>query len=196
MRRLSKLLLFILAFGCFASSQTIPQSTVLRMFWHPMMKGERLDYCNEDLTKCGRQIASCYCKKMGYDYAKRFVKAPNLGLTRFVSEKNECRGWKCSGFDFIECQGERKYLSRPSSDYQQKLFVRPRWHHFPVSWCYKNSKQCGAQSAYAFCRYQGYGKVVQYSKQKSVPASKEMATSALCINQNCKGFEYILCERI
>jgi hypothetical protein len=196
MRRGFKIIFLMISLGAFASSQTIPQSSVLRMFWHPMMKGERLEYCNEDLTQCGKEIATCYCKKMGYTEAKRFQKAPNLGLTRFITGKNECQGFKCSGFDYIECKGERKYYSRPSSDFRHKLFVRPRWHHFPISWCYRNSKQCGKRSAYAFCRFQGYGKVIRYSQSKSVPASKEMGTSALCMNQDCRGFEYIVCGRV
>jgi hypothetical protein len=61
---LALILLIIISFESFASSQSTPQSSVLRMFWHPMMKGERLEYCNEDLSKCGQAIASCYCKKM------------------------------------------------------------------------------------------------------------------------------------
>ena len=180
----------------FASSQHPPQSTVYRMFWHPMMKGERLNYCNEDKSACGKKIADCYCKANGYEKSSRFNQAPNIGLTRFVSGKNECQGWKCSGFDYVECKGERKYHSRPLSDYRQALFSRPRWKNLPLAWCYsQNHKNCGYKAAYAFCRWQGYGKVIKHSVAKCVDATKQIGTGAICVNDNCKGFEYIICGR-
>lgn len=178
-----------------ASSITPPQSTVYRTFWHPMLKAERLDYCHENRTQCGVSVANCYCKSMGYNEASSFRKAPNLGLTRLISGENECRGWKCSGFEFIKCKGKRTYSSRPQSDYKQEIFVRPRWRNYPLAWCYANHGLCGKRAAYAFCRWQGYGKVIKYSTAKCVHASKEIGTSALCFNNECKSYEYIVCGR-
>ena len=190
-------ILLLLWLPClYASSLAPPQSTVYRYFWHPMLKEERLDYCHEDRTTCGLPVADCYCKAMGYDKVARFRKAPNLGLTRLMSGANECRGWKCSGFEYIKCQGQRQYHIRPQSDYRQEIFVRPRWHNYPLAWCYQNGHQCGRRAAYSFCRFQGYGKVIKFSPAKCVNASKEIGTSALCYNDDCKGFEYIVCGRL
>lgn len=179
----------------FSSSLGPPQSTVFRTFWHPMSKEERLDYCQEDRVNCGADVANCYCRRMGYEKAAYFKKAPNLGLTRLVSGLSECRGWMCSGFEYIKCQGERTYTHRPQSDYRQEIFVRPRWRNYPLSWCYGNQRHCGQKAAYAFCRWQGFRKVIKHSPAKCVNASKEIGTSALCFNNDCQSFEYIVCGR-
>jgi len=190
----------ILGLFCFvngyASSISTPQSTIYQVYWNPMFHGERLNYCNEDKSCCGRKIASQYCVMMGFNDVSRYQKAPNLGFTRYISGKNECQGWMCSGFDFIECTGERRYSARPLSDFREELFVRPRWKKFPLAWCFDSqAKKCGRRAAYAFCRWQGYGKLIRYSNQKEVPASRKIGTNELCINKNCISFEYIVCKR-
>ena len=191
-----KILIFLLSFSTvFASTPPSNAAKIYRMFWQPMFHKQALNYCNETKTQCGGEIATAYCQLMGFHHAKRFRKAPNLGLTNFISGKNMCRGWKCDGFEWIECAGERSYRTIPNSDYRQELFVRPKWHKYSMSWCYANKKQCGKRAAYAFCRWQGYLHAKEISKPKSVPASKEIGTSALCFEEHCKSFEYIVCSR-
>lgn len=195
-RRLQFLILSFFIQGANASSLSEPDTTVFQMFWQPQFHGERLNYCNEDKSCCGRPIALAYCRNLGFENVKRFERAPNLGFTNFISGKNQCQGWKCSGFEWIECKGNRTYAARPVSDFRQELFVRPRWRKFPLSWCNDGkNRACGKKTAYAFCRWQGYGKVVAYSKPKVVYASKDIATNALCMDNNCLGFEYIICKR-
>lgn len=181
--------------NAWASTQPGPSSRIYRMFWEPQFHKQPLNYCNENKSNCGKSIANQYCEMMGYHHAQRFLKAPNLGVTNFISGKNMCRGWKCSGFKWIECAGERIYKSIPKSDYRDELFVRPMWHKYPLSWCYENNHDCGKRAAYAFCRWQGYPHVKEISKPRAVYASKEISTSALCFENQCKGFEYIVCSR-
>ena len=179
-----------------ASSLTAPQSTVYQMIWQPQLHGERLNYCNEEKSGCGEEIANQYCHLLGFEKSKRFQQAKHIGLTHFISGKNQCQGWKCSGFDWIECIGHRTYIARPLSDYQHELFVRPRWRKFPLAWCYDaTEKECGKKSAYAFCRWQGYSNVARYTWRKNVYASKQIGTNGLCFGPKCKGFEYIVCKR-
>lgn len=191
-----KFLVFLFFFSSvYASTPPGNAAKIYRMFWDPEFHKQPLNYCDENKKKCGKPIANQYCQMMGFHHAHRFLKAPNLGVTNFISGKNMCRGWKCSGFKWIECAGERTYKMVPYSDYRQELFVRPMWHKYPLSWCYKNNKGCGHRAAYSFCRWQGYEQVKQISKSKAVPASKEIGTSALCFENQCKGFEYIICSR-
>jgi hypothetical protein len=180
----------------FASSQTPLQSLVYETLWEPMFHGERLSACNQSLSQCGKPIANAYCCLMGYEGVKNFKIAPNLGITRTLSGPYECQGWMCSGFSWIKCYGHRRYHSRPLSDYKKKLFTRPHWKHLPLSWCSDNrQKSCGHRSAYQFCRWQGFSGVSTYSKSKNVPASRSIATNAICIQNHCRGFEYIVCQR-
>jgi hypothetical protein len=197
MHALVRLCLLGLGFqSVIASSLTSPQTTLYQMFWQPQFHGERLGYCNETKSCCGQKIANQYCLLLGFEMANRFKEAKNLGLTNFLSGKNQCQGWKCSGFEWIECKGHRTYVARPLSDYEQELFVRPRWRKFPLAWCYDSGKQaCGEKSAYAFCRWQGYGGVQSYSKPMTVYASKKIGSNSLCIGSDCRGFEYIICKR-
>ena len=170
------------------------EAIVKRIFWNPMRSGERLDYCNEDKSCCGQVVANTYCHIMGYHHANRFRFEPNLGLTHFISGNNACKGWKCSGFSWIECAGKRKYVRPPLSDYTDKLFVKPRWHLYPLAWCYDGHKGCGKRAAYSFCRYQGYEKVKDFRKTFHY-ATKQIGGGYLCFGSECGGFEYITCSR-
>jgi len=182
--------------GCLhASSQTPIQQTVFETFWQPLFHGEQLSYCDEAQSRCGRTIAQQYCCDMGYEGVKQFEKAANLGLTNYISGKNACQGWQCDGFQWITCYGHRTYRSRPLSDYRQKLFTLPHWRKFPLAWCADGHQGCGAKVAHRFCRWQGFSKVQSYSAPKMVIASRSMINNALCIQQECKSFEYIICAR-
>lgn len=188
------LFLALMASDVFAYS-TGMQARVYRMFWNPMREGERLDYCNEDKSCCGKPIADSYCKQLRYHHAKRFKFEPNLGLTTYLSGENRCKGWKCSGFAWIECAGQRTYVKPPLSDYSDKLFAKPRWKQYPLAWCHDGKKGCGKQAAYAFCRYQGYLHVKDFKKTRHIYATKQIGGGYLCFGQDCEGFKYIICER-
>lgn len=186
---------FLICLSSFASSISKPQSIVYQMFWHPMFHGERLNYCNESKSCCGKEIAARYCAMLGFNDVRGFKKAANIGFTRYISGRNECQGWMCAGFDWIECVGERTYVRPPVSDFTQELFVYPRWHKFPLAWCYDDTMHhCGKKAAYAFCRWQGYGAVERFA-QRDVYASKTIGSNKLCITKNCSGFDYIVCKR-
>jgi hypothetical protein len=178
----------------FSFSSGSKAATVKRIYWHPMRAGERLDYCNEDKSCCGKVIADSYCHALGYHHANRFRFEPNLGLTHFLDGKNQCKGWKCSGFSWIECIGRRKYVRPPLHDYTDKLFPKPRWNFYPLSWCYDGHKGCGKKAAYAFCRYQGYEVVKSYRKAPHY-ATKQIGGGYLCFGSDCQGFDYIICKR-
>lgn len=177
-----------------ASSDTLPQKRLYRIFWHPQLGGERLNYCNETKTECGKSIANGYCQTLGFHHARRFELAYHLGLTHFLSGKNACQGWQCSGFDWIECAGARNYQQRPESDYSQALFVKPRWKKMRLDYCYDGTRGCGQRAAYAYCRWQGYLHVVSFKKSSNVLASRQMGRGKQCYGKHCEGYEYIICE--
>ena len=178
----------------FASSETLAQKRLYRTFWHPKLSGERLNFCDEAKTNCGKYIADGYCQVLGFNHARRFELAYHLGLTHFLSGKNACRGWQCSGFDWIECAGARNYKIRPASDYSQALFVKPRWKKLPLDYCYDNKSGCGKREAYAYCRWQGYLHVVSFKKATNVHATRQMGRGQQCYGKHCEGYEYIICE--
>lgn len=178
-----------------ASSQTRIQAKVYETFWQPLFRGEQLSYCDEKKLHCGRAIARQYCGQLGYAGVDQFEQAANLGLTSFISGRNRCQGWQCDGFAWIKCYGYRRYQHRPLSDYRQKLFALPYWRKFPLAWCGLHQQDCGKKVAYRFCRWQGYARVKSFSNARSVVASKSIANNALCIQEDCKGFDYIICAR-
>lgn len=189
-------ILLLILFSSYARAfSTGADAQVYRMFWHPMRGGERLNFCNEERTCCGKSIADAYCKKLAYHHAKRFKFEPNLGLTNYLSGKNQCKGWKCSGFAWIECAGQRRYVRPPLADYTDKLFVKPRWKQYPLAWCYDGQKGCGKRAAYAYCRYQGYLHVKDYKTTKHIYATKQIGGGYLCFGRDCEGFQYIVCKR-
>ena len=194
MLRVLGMLLLLCSTCVLASSATLSQQRLYRMFWQPKLGGERLSYCDESKTQCGQTIANRYCQALGYHHAKRFELAYHLGLTHFLSGKHACQGWRCSGFDWIECAGTRNYLQRPASDYSQGLFVKPRWKKMRLDYCYDGVKGCGQREAYAYCRWQGYLHLLAYKKAKQVFASRQMARGKQCYGKNCVGYEYIICE--
>ena len=187
--------IFLVFSQCLYAYSVGHDAIVRRMFWHPMRAGERLNYCNEEKTCCGQPIADGYCKKLGYHHARRFQFEPNLGVTNFLSGIHGCQGWKCSGFAWIECTGKRAYVRPPLADYTEQLFVKPRWKHYPLAWCYDGQKGCGQKAAYAYCRYQGYLHVKSYRSSKLIFASKQIGGGYLCFGRDCRGFDYIICKR-
>lgn len=193
--RLFFCLFFFFAQCVFAIYVTEPEASVYRTYWLPSFHKERLNYCNEDKSKCGKKIAHQYCNLLGYHHCDKFKKAAHLGLTHYISGKNSCQGWACSGFEWIKCAGKRTYQSPPPSAYTEALFASPHWHHFNLSYCFEKSKGCGKKAAHAFCRWQAFRKVKTFQKATLALASKHIGDSSLCFGRHCPSFEYIICQR-
>jgi hypothetical protein len=166
-----------------------------RDFWYPLFHAERLDYCLTDNQQCGQVVANRYCRLMGYRHAKAQQIDYNVGLTHYLGERKQCKGWQCNGFKLITCEGAIQ--TSPKAEYLQHThkFVFPRANNYRVAWCYKKDHDCGQRAAYSFCRHAGYGKATQYTIQKKLPATQSLGDHQLCFGQDCQGFASITCFR-
>lgn len=166
-----------------------------RDFWYPLYHGMRLSYCSEDHKECGLELASKYCRLMGYDKASEERIEHNVGLTRYPASTNQCKGWRCDGFTFISCQEKLKKAEPPVYAYRSNDFALPRYKNYRVNWCYKDDKGCGSRAANAFCRHQGYRRATAYEKQANLPATQTVGDQELCFGKACDGFSHITCYR-
>ncbi len=166
-----------------------------RDFFYPKYRGMRLSYCAVDNKTCGLELASKYCKLLGYDTASKMMIDHNIGLTRYAASSLKCQGWRCDGFKLITCKNSLKISPTPVYYYRMKDFAVPRFENYRVDWCYKKNKGCGKQAANAFCRKQGYKHARGYEKETKVAATRTIGSGSLCFGQACKGFDRITCYR-
>lgn len=166
-----------------------------RDFWYPLYHGMRLSYCSEDHKECGLDLASKYCRLMGYEKAFEARIDHNVGLTRYAGTTHQCKGWRCDGFVFISCEESLTKEEPPIYSYRSYDFVRPRFHNYRVNWCYKKDQGCGSRAANAFCRHQGYRRATVYEKQENLAATQTVADQELCFGKGCDGFSHITCYR-
>jgi hypothetical protein len=76
-------------------------------FGAPKWKGDRLDWCSNWSTGCGKATADAFCKATGFENATNFEQAPNIGAsqrTRLIATGAVCDQDFCDGFKFIECK--------------------------------------------------------------------------------------------
>lgn len=177
-------------------AHALPSSDkIYTSFWHPTLRGERLDYCTYNHKDCGKIVADRYCKMMGYDFASQNVKAHNLGLTHFLDTRLRCQGFQCNGFSNIACAKHLKHNPPRSYHYRKKRFVVPRYNQYRVDWCYKGNQGCGLEAANSFCSRMGFIKAKHYKKDVVVAATKKLGTEELCFNNHCQSFKVIVCAR-
>jgi len=175
--------------------QAQPHPVMIRDFWYPLFHAERLDYCLMGQQLCGHEVANRYCRLMGYRLSKTEQIEYHVGLTHYLDERSQCKGWQCHGFKLITCVGPIK--TSPKAEYlaHSRKFAVPRKDQYRVAWCYAKGHQCGKRAAYAFCRLMGYGKVTHYEKQSKLPATRTLGDKTLCFEKNCSGFASITCYR-
>ena len=166
-----------------------------RDIWQPTYHILRLNYCTLDGKECGLEVASRYCRMLGYNKADKQIIANNVGLTHFLNTKAKCKGWECDGFKMIRCVGNIDHEPPKLYHYRERRFAFPRMDHYRIAWCYENDKNCGREAAYSFCRRMGYLKANDYKKQSQIAATKALGNQKLCFGKACDGFEYITCYR-
>lgn len=168
-----------------------------RDFFYPMYHGSRLSYCTADKKICGLDLATKYCKLLGYDRASRVEVDHNVGLTRYPDpgKSLQCQGYECDGFKWLTCVESLKKKTAPIYYYRYRDFEAPRFENYRVAWCYSEGKSCGARAANAFCRQQGYQRARGYEKDTKVAATRMIGDGKLCFGGSCQGFERITCYR-
>ncbi len=77
-----------------------------KMFFKPKFQGNRLDWCVNWATGCGKAAADKFCEYKGFDKATGFTKANNIGQskpTRLIGTGAVCDQGFCDGFKRIRC---------------------------------------------------------------------------------------------
>lgn len=166
-----------------------------RTIWHPTFSGERLDYCSYDGAECGKQLANHYCQMLGYHYSSQSAIAYNVGLTRFLGTREQCKGWRCNGFTMISCETDLSHKPPKPYHYREKRFADPRYNDYRIDWCYDKDKGCGARAANSFCSRMGYLRAKQFTKETQVGATRAIGSEELCFGNRCNAFKMIVCYR-
>ena len=115
-------------------------------FAAPKWKGDRLDWCLNWSTGCGKQTADAFCKASGYQNAVSFTQAPNIGSTqktRLIATGAVCDQNFCDGFKSITC-----FKPSPAT----VTINKPMWKGDRLDWCLNWSTGCGKGAADTFAR--------------------------------------------
>jgi hypothetical protein len=78
---------------------------------NPMLGNERLDWCLNWATDCGKPAADAWCRMKGHLLGSvSFASAEDLGnfgvSTRVLNTNAVCNAPSCDGFQYIVCKGE------------------------------------------------------------------------------------------
>jgi len=166
-----------------------PASATNTTFNNPMQGGNRLDWCVNWATGCGKQAADAWCASKGYQNATNFSQAPNIGAsspTRLIGTGAVCDQGSCDGFSQITC-------FKPGA----VAFNNPKYNGNRVDWCLNWATGCGQQAADAFCQWKGLSHAVNFTEAPDIGAStptRLMGTGAICDQGFCDGFAKITCE--
>jgi hypothetical protein len=79
---------------------------VAKTFFKPKFQGNRLDWCVNWATGCGKPAADKYCQIKGFNKSINFKKANNIGQskpTRLIGTGAVCDQGFCDGFKRIRC---------------------------------------------------------------------------------------------
>ncbi len=99
-----------------------------RVFQHPTVGGEPLDWCLETGRACGEPAARAWCRARGYERERgfRIVLADAHSVTRTLGDRRRCTGRHCHGFEYIRCsrRGHGR-LDRPGGTRARELRRHP-----------------------------------------------------------------------
>ncbi|OGV37935.1 MAG: hypothetical protein A3E88_03305 [Legionellales bacterium RIFCSPHIGHO2_12_FULL_35_11] len=191
------LFLIFIGVGFFLKNATAGEDSLAyyRDFWDPHYHGKLLNYCSRDKKDCGVNIASKFCKLMGYEKSSKALIAYNVGVSIYMDNCPLCKGWDCNAFKLIRCSSNLKHSPVQSYYFREQTFVLPRFEKYRIAWCYENGKGCGYRGAYSFCRRMGFSKTVDYKIDKSIYATKSLGDHKLCFGEECQAFASITCFR-
>lgn len=166
------------------------------VFTKPTYKGDRLAWCKEWGSGCGKGAANAYCAFLGFGDATDFSKAEDIGRqtpTRMIGNNQVCNKAYCDGFKSISC-GKK---ASPKPDKQQ-AFDKPRWKGYRLDWCVKKDMGCGKDAADVFCKASGYAKASGFALALRVgitDPTKMIGSGAVCNTVICNGFQSIICVK-
>jgi hypothetical protein len=161
-------------------------------FAAPKWKGDRLDWCLNWSTGCGKQTADAFCKASGYQNAVSFTQAPNIGSTqktRLIATGAVCDQNFCDGFKSITC-----FNPAPAT----VTINKPMWKGDRLDWCLNWSTGCGKGAADTFCQKAGLQSAVKFAQASNIGGAQQtrlISTGAVCDQNFCDGFKFIECKK-
>ena len=162
-------------------------------FTKPTYKGNRLAWCKDWGSGCGKGAANAYCASLGLGDVTDFKIDEDIGRkspTRMIGNNQTCNKPYCDGFKFISCS--RK--SSPGKDKQ--TFDKPKWKDYRLDWCVKPGAGCGKDAADMFCKANGFTKATDFSPAMKIGVqspTRMIGTNAICNTVICNGFQSIAC---
>jgi hypothetical protein len=163
---------------------------VEKTFPKPKQGGDRLDWCLNWGTDCGKPAADAFCKAKGYDKSNDFAEAPDIGgstPTRLISTNALCDQPYCDGFGYITCE---------KAGGGSASFSKPKYKGKRLDWCVNWSVGCGKDAATAWCKTQGYANAIAFKMAPdigTVTPTRLIGTGAVCDQDFCDGFKFITC---
>ena len=162
-------------------------------FTKPTYKGNRLAWCKDWGSGCGKGAANAYCAFLGFGDATDFKVEEDIGRkapTRMIGSNQTCNKPFCDGFKFVSCS--RK--SSPGKDKQ--TFAKPKWKDYRLDWCVKPGVGCGKDAADMFSKAGGFIKATDFSPAMKIGVqapTRMIGTNAICNTIVCNGFQAITC---
>lgn len=182
---------FLIAFVAMFAAPTLSMAGTT-VFYNPVYKGKRLDWCVNWAQGCGKSAADRYCRYRGFKKSVGHVKANNIGLskpTRLIGTGAICDQAMCDGFRKIKC-------FKPTV--KKVKFIRPKWQGKRLDWCVNWAQGCGKAAANKFCKAKGFTKSYGFGKANNIGAShptRLIGTGAICDQAMCDGFSVIGCVK-
>lgn len=163
-----------------------------KTFPKPKHGANRLDWCLNWGTDCGKPVANAFCKAKGYEKAKAFGIAKDIGAatpTRLISTGAVCDEPHCDGFTYITCE---------KAQIAMLTVLAPKYKGNRLDWCVDWSVGCGQQAATAFCKSRGFKLAVAFKIAPDIGAAtptRLIGTGAVCDQNFCDGFSTITCKK-
>jgi hypothetical protein len=183
MKRSFGLLIVTLAAACSVGHAAAQD----RVYNEPRWFDDRLDWCLDRATNCGKPVADAFCKRRRYTSAIDFRIAENIGRTRIMNTNETCDSPGCDGFQYIKCTGQIP---------ADRVFANPVVGSNRLDWCLNWAADCGKPAADAFCKMKNFSRGSFAFVADAQPGGRTQVISSgrICEGPSCTGFQQIICE--
>jgi hypothetical protein len=159
-----------------------------KVFKRPRYRDDRLDWCFNWGTLCGKPAAVAFCHSRRFEDAAAFS-AEVVGTsaqTRLIGSNQVCNGPKCTAFAAITC-------TRPIPG--SRVFANPVWKGYRLDACLNWGTDCGMPAADAFCRAKGFTGALdaKLDAEAGYASTRLIGTDKICTGSGCTGFQQIIC---
>jgi hypothetical protein len=176
--------------GSQASTQPPNTSADNKLYRQPRWLDQRLDWCLNWGTDCGRPAALAFCQRRRFEDVVAF--SPEVvgksQPTRLIGSNQVCSGFdNCTAFASITC-------TRPIP--ANRVDANPKWKGNRLDVCLQWGTNCGKPAADAYCRTKGFSEAFSFF-QDLVPGdvpTRLIGTDEICTGSGCRGFQQIICQ--